>query len=70
MVSFDGATESSIPCASILRECLKHGNLTNILLQSNQLFELLAYAEKSNFDQASDSLSLVEVCVICHHVMQ
>lgn len=46
----------------ILRECLRHEELTRILLYSPSLFKFFRFVESSNFDIASDAfVSLKEL---------
>eukprot|EP00698_Gefionella_okellyi_P014533 TRINITY_DN4030_c0_g1_i1.p1 TRINITY_DN4030_c0_g1~~TRINITY_DN4030_c0_g1_i1.p1 ORF type:complete len:333 (+),score=89.98 TRINITY_DN4030_c0_g1_i1:39-1037(+) len=53
--SYDLPLEISLPCGSILRECIRHEELASLFLASEDFFKLFDYIDVANFDQASDA---------------
>eukprot|EP00871_Galdieria_phlegrea_P001579 jgi/Galph1/2421/GphlegSOOS_G1117.1 len=50
-------TETALLCGSVLRECLRHEMLAEMLLYSNWFPLFLNYIESNNFDVASDAFA-------------
>lgn len=47
----------ALNCGSILRECIKHENLAQLILHSDDVYKFFEFVEVSNFDTASDAFA-------------
>ncbi|KAJ1912399.1 conidiophore development protein hyma [Mycoemilia scoparia] len=52
-----GNHDTAMVCGSILRECLKHEPIANIVLNLPEFLNFFEYVEGSNFDIASDAFA-------------
>eukprot|EP00164_Ancoracysta_twista_P004470 GFYU01006032.1.p1 GENE.GFYU01006032.1~~GFYU01006032.1.p1 ORF type:complete len:342 (+),score=61.60 GFYU01006032.1:260-1285(+) len=59
----------ALNCGSMLRECIRHENLTRILLYSTQFFQFFRYVELSNFDVASDAFATFKDLLTRHKAL-
>ncbi|GJQ10951.1 hypothetical protein GpartN1_g5628.t1 [Galdieria partita] len=50
-------TETALPCGSMLRECIRHETLAEMMLYSDLFGLFLDYIESNNFDVASDAFA-------------
>jgi len=47
----------ALNCGSILRECIKHESLAQLILNSPDVYKFFTFVEVSNFDTASDAFA-------------
>eukprot|EP00474_Spongospora_subterranea_P008871 CRZ09329.1 hypothetical protein [Spongospora subterranea] len=65
----DGYEDSDIAlnCGAILRECIRHDCLNQLLLETPDLFyNFFDYVQKANFDVASDAFATFRQCLTKH----
>jgi len=69
MVSGFKDSAIALNCGQMLRECIKHEELTQVLLQDENLYEFFDIIEQSNFDIASDAFATFKELLTKHKLL-
>ncbi|XXQ36656.1 Calcium-binding protein 39-like [Plasmodiophora brassicae] len=63
-------SDIALNCGMILRECIRHECLNQILLESQDLFfKFFDFVQKTNFDVASDAFATFRQCLTKHKTL-
>lgn len=55
--------------ASILRECIKHERLAQIVLSSDDVYRFFAFVDSANFETASDAFETIRLLLFTHSAL-